>query len=70
MTRQVEILLMQFDPEAGLEIPLHHAFAVHFENSRRSETAHESLPHERWIGAGLRCKQQRFPDRLNRQAPR
>ena len=32
--REVEILLVQLDAEARLEISLHHALAMHFENPR------------------------------------
>src|SRR6266545_2530415 len=47
--REVEILLVQLDPEAGLKRPLDHPFAVHFEDARRRESTHQSLPHPRRI---------------------
>ena len=41
------------DEEAGIEIALYHTLAVHFENPRRGEAAHQGLPHQCRIGAGF-----------------
>src|SRR5579885_2714139 len=38
---EVQILLMQLDAEAGLEIALDHALAMDFENARGGEAAHQ-----------------------------
>ena len=43
--RQVQILLMELDPKSGIERALDHPLAVHFQNARRGETAHQRLAH-------------------------
>ena len=65
--RQVQILLVQFDAETGIEGALDHALAMHFEDARGGETAHQRLPHLGRVGAGSRGEQQRLADRLDRQ---
>ena len=63
--RQVEILLVQLDAEAGLEVALHHALAVHLEDLRVREAAHERLAHARRVGARLRREEQRLAHGLD-----
>src|SRR5215472_1476153 len=48
--REVQVLLMQLDAKAGIERALDHALAVHLEDARRREAAHQRLPHLRWVG--------------------
>ena len=67
LQREVQILLMEGDPEAGLEIALDHAFAVDLENARCGESAHQSLAHAGRISASLGGEEQRLADRLDRQ---
>jgi hypothetical protein len=67
LQRQVEVLLVQLDAEARVEGALDHALAVHFEDARGGEAAHQRLPHLGRIGAGLGGEEQRFGDRLDGQ---
>ena len=53
---------MQLDAEARIERALHHSLAVHFEDSRRCEAAHQRLADLRRIGAGLAGEDQRLPE--------
>ena len=62
---EIEVLLVKFDPEAGRERAFDHALAVHLEDSRGREAAHQRLAHAGGIGAGLGGEQQRFGDRLD-----
>ena len=64
---QVEVLLVQADAEARVEGALDHALAVHFEDLRTGETAHQCLAYLGWIGAVLGGKQQGLGHRLNVQ---
>ena len=48
---EIEVLLMQRDPEPRVECAFDHAFAMYFQNARRRESAHQGLTHPRWIGA-------------------
>src|SRR6201986_3027471 len=65
--RQVEILLMQLDPEAWFEITLYHAFTMYFEDPGGREAAHQSLTHQCRIGAGFGGEQQSFADGFDGQ---
>ena len=67
LQREVQILLMQRDAEAGIEVALDHPFAVDLENARSSESAHQRLTHAGRIGASLGSKEQRLADGLDRQ---
>ena len=67
LQRQVQILLVQFDAEAGREGALDHALAMHFEDARGRQPAHQRLPHLGRVGAGFRSKNKRFRDRLDGQ---
>src|SRR5690606_18091801 len=64
----VEVLLVQLDPEAGIEGALDHALAMHFENARGGEPAHQRLAHPGRIGSGLRGKNQRLGHRFDGEA--
>ena len=63
--RQVEVLLMQRDAEARIERALDHALAVHLEDLRGGEAAHQRLAHPRRIGPRLGGEQQRLAHRLD-----
>ena len=65
--REAQVLLVQLDAEAGLEVALDHPLAVHLEDARVGEAAHQRLAHAHRIGAGLGRKQQRLADRLDRR---
>src|SRR5262249_55047065 len=67
---EVQILLMQRDPEAGLEVALDHALAVDLEDARRRESAHQRLAHASRIGTGLGSEEKRLADRLDSQSRR
>ena len=56
---------MKLDPEAGIEGPGHHPFAMNLKDSGICKPAHQSLTHPRRIGAGLGGEQQRFGHRLD-----
>jgi hypothetical protein len=60
----VQVLLMQRDAEAGLEIALDHALAMDLENSRCCEPAHQRLAHTGRIGTRLGSEDQRLADGL------
>ena len=62
---QVEVLLVQLDPEAGIEGALDHPLAVHLEDAGAGEPAHQRLPHLRRVGSGLGGEQQRLGHRLD-----
>ena len=67
LQRQVQVLLVQLDAEARLEVALDHPLAMHFEDARIGEAAHQRLAHPRRVGAGLGREQQRLADRLDGQ---
>ncbi|SOZ36500.1 hypothetical protein CBM2605_A280091 [Cupriavidus neocaledonicus] len=67
LQRQVQVLLVQLDAEARIEGALDHAVAVHFQDARRGETAHQRLAHLGRIGTGLGREQQRFGHGLDVQ---
>src|SRR5215203_3030412 len=48
--RKIEVLLVQLDAEARIEGALDHALAMHFENARGGEPAHQGLPDLDWVG--------------------
>ncbi|MNZ75611.1 hypothetical protein D3C78_940910 [compost metagenome] len=58
---------MQADAEAWIEGALDHALAVHFEDLRGSETAHQCFTHLGWIGTVFRSEQQGFGHGLDVQ---
>ena len=70
LEREVQVLLMQRNPEAWLEIALDHAFAMDLENAGGRKSAHQRLPHASRIRAGLGGEDQRLADRLDRQSAR
>ena len=51
------------DAEARREGALDHALAMHFEDARGGEAAHQRLAHLGRVGAGLGGEHQRFADR-------
>ena len=51
----------------GAKRPLDHALAMHFEDARCGQPAHQRLPHLGRIGAGLGGEHQRLGDRLDGQ---
>jgi len=65
--REIQILLVELDPESRVERTLHHPLAVHFEDPRRRESAHQRLTDAGRVSAGPRREKQRFADRLDRQ---
>ena len=67
LQREVQVLLVQLDAEARVEGALDHALAVHFEDARGGEAAHQRLAHLGRVGAGLRREHQRLADRLDVQ---
>ncbi|MNX83035.1 hypothetical protein D3C86_1147850 [compost metagenome] len=67
LQRQIQIFLMEFDAEAGVERALDHPLAVHFQNARRREAAHQRLTHLGRVGASLGREQQRLGHRLDVQ---
>src|SRR3954464_2903847 len=42
---KIQVLLVQFDAEARIEVALDHALAMDLQDTRRGETTHQSLPH-------------------------
>src|SRR5277367_6037548 len=62
---EVQILLVQFDPEAGREGPLDHALTMDFENPRRRKPAHQGLANLCRVGAHLGGEYQRLRYRLD-----
>ena len=58
---------LDYARELGVEAAADHAFAVQFQDSRRSEAAHQRLPHLRRVGAGARREQQGLRHRLDVQ---
>src|SRR5271166_6845769 len=62
---EVQILLMQRDTKAGLEIALDHPLAMYLEDSRIGKAAHQGLAHPRRIGSCFGSEQQRLTDRLD-----
>ena len=67
LQREVQVLLVQLDAEARVEGALDHALAVHLEDARAGEAAHQRLAHLGRIGAGLGGEQQRLGHRLDGQ---
>ncbi len=55
-------------PEARIEIALHHALAMHFQDAGSRKATHQRLAHLGRIGAGLGGEQQRLAHRLDGQA--
>src|SRR5580698_8717180 len=68
LQREVQILLMQRNAEARLEIAPDHAFAVDLQNAGRRKSAHQRLTDASRIRAGLGSEHQRLADRLDRQS--
>ncbi len=64
---EVQVLLVQRDPEARLEVPVHHALAMDLEDAGGREAAHQRLTHARRVGSGLGGEEQRLADRLDGQ---
>ncbi len=62
---EVQILLVQLNAEARLEIARDHALAMHFKDARIREAAHQCRPHLGRIGARLGGEEQRLADSLN-----
>ena len=60
--RQIEVFLVQFDAEAGVEGALDHALTVHFENLGGRKAAHQRFTHLGGIGTGLGGEEQGFAD--------
>src|SRR6202451_4036045 len=67
LQREVQVLLMQRNAEARLEIALDHAFAVDLENAGCGESAHQRLAHAGRSGAGFGGEDERLTDGLDRQ---
>ena len=65
--RQVQVLLVQADPESRLEGPLDHPLPVQLEDPAVGKSAHQGRPDLRRIGAGLRGEQQGLTHRLDGQ---
>ena len=53
--------------EARLEVALEHPFAVHVQDARIGEPAHQRLAHARGVRTGPGCEQQRLAHRLDGQ---
>jgi hypothetical protein len=51
---------VQLDPEAGVEGTVDHPLAMHFQDARAGEAAHQRLAHLGRIGAGLGGEHQRL----------
>ena len=64
---EVQILLVQLDPEARVECALDHALAVHFEDARCRKAAEQRLPNPGVISARLLGKDECLGDGFNRQ---
>src|SRR5260370_6097818 len=58
---EVEILLVQLDAEPGIEVPLDHALAMNFKDTRGSKAAHQGLPHLRRVGPAFEAKSNASP---------
>ena len=67
LQRQVEVFLVQLDAEPRIEAALHHPLAMHLQDARTGEPAHQGLTHAGRIGAGLGGEQQRLAHRLDGQ---
>ena len=62
LQREVQIFLVQRNPESRVECALDHALAVNFENAAGSEAPHQRLPDFSRISTGLRRKDKRLTD--------
>src|SRR5476649_1474267 len=64
---EAQVLLVQLDAKARIEGALDHPLAVHFEDARGREAAHQRRAHLRRIGAGLAGEDQGLAHRRDVQ---
>ena len=64
---EIQVLLMQPNPETGGESALQHPLGMDFQHAGRREPAHQRFPHLRGIGAGFGREDQRLADGLDVQ---